>query len=337
MTHNFRSVFYLGAALRFIHASLIWSVLPESLTTVKMQRASLAHRGNSPPSDQLTMLQRFQSLFSFLEPLSILLPEKISDENSAKVWRDGNLTFVVLSFGAMLLAAVGSLILCWLAFIINGSQSSILNQFLYALLTFDWDAEYLGYCISTIGIARATFLIVILPSQKFSLVKNRCTETSSPHSSSEREPLLSNRISSDLSTQPKAVMFDLRVAQFSILVDIAMHVRPIAIRANGNHLHIVHYPRILRSWSYSRFQQFYTRKIGKNKTVELGKLFGALSVLQAVCNTLGPPMYGFIYWKTVSTNPRIILFVAVGNSVFALVFLAFVRVPPDVDGNQVVA
>lgn len=28
--------------------------------------------------------------------------------------------------------------------------------------------------------------------------------------------------------------------------------------------------------------ELYTRKIGKNKTVESGKLFGALSVLQAV-------------------------------------------------------
>lgn len=109
-------MFYLGAALRFIHTIIIWTVLPESLTAVKMHRASLAHQETPSPNHQHTLLQRFQSLFSFLKPLSILLPEKISDENSAKIGRrDWNLTFVVLSFTTMLLAVVRYLLFCSLA------------------------------------------------------------------------------------------------------------------------------------------------------------------------------------------------------------------------------
>ncbi|KAJ6572082.1 major facilitator superfamily domain-containing protein [Mycena capillaripes] len=322
-THNLLSVFYLAAALRCIHALLIWLVLPESLTTMKMQRASLRHQENSSPSDQPTLWRRVQSLFFFLKPLSILLPEKIVDENSAKFGRrDWNLTFLALAFGAMFLAA-----------------SSLLNQFLYALLTFDWDAEYLGYCISSIGIARATFLILILPVF-IKFVKNRRPSASSSHSSSEHEPLLSDQDSSDQPTPPNTVVFDLRLARFSILVDIAMYtLLPFAPTGILFILFISlgSFGGGLGPALNSVALELYTRKIGKHKTVESGKLFGALSVLQAVCSVIGPSIYGLIYYKTLATHPRTIFFVAAGNSVFAFLLLAFVRVTPDVDDSEEVA
>jgi len=309
-------VFYLAAALGLIQAFFVWFVLPESRTTAKMQRASTTHREN--PS------QWFQRLFFFLEPLAILLPEKISNPNSSKVGRrDWNLTLLVLGYGLMLLAS-----------------SSILDQFLYALITFQWDAAYLGYCQSSIGVTRAVFLTLILPFV-IKFAKNKPTKAPNLHPNSEREPLLSDHNRSEQPTSPKPSAFDLGLARFSILVDIAMYallpfaptgivfILFITLGAFGGGL----MPAI-----NSVALELYSRKVGKNAPVESGKLLGALSVVQAVfANVLGPPMYGSIYAATVATHPRTIFFVALGNSVVAFIILAFVRVTPDVDESEGVA
>jgi hypothetical protein len=51
-----------------------------------------------------------QRLFFFLEPLSVLLPDKVSSESSLKgVRRDWNLPFLVSAYGLSLLAAVSYL------------------------------------------------------------------------------------------------------------------------------------------------------------------------------------------------------------------------------------
>ncbi|KAJ7928155.1 major facilitator superfamily domain-containing protein [Mycena leptocephala] len=322
--HNLLSVFYLAAALRLIYASVIWFFLPESLTAVKMKRASIRYRDNPSTTEEPTLWWSSQRLFFFLKPLSLLLPEKISNPTSPKVGkRDWNLTLLVLAYAAMYLAA-----------------SSLTNIFFYALLTFRWDAEYLGYCISSIGIARGVFLILILPAV-IKFVKNRHTNPPSSHSSSEHEPLLSDTNRSIHPTPPKPAVFDLSLARFSILMDIAMYallpfaptgiifILFISLGSLGGGL----IPAI-----NSVALELYTRRIGKNKPVESGKLFGALSVVQAISATmLGPPMYGLIYAATVATHPRTIFFVATGNAIFAFVILAFVRVAPDVDDDENVA
>jgi hypothetical protein len=60
---------------------------------------------------------------------------------------------------------------------------------------------------------------------------------------------------------------------------------------------------------------------------ESGRLFGALSVVQALCSQiLGPAMYGLVYMKTAGTFPRAIFFVSVGTVALAGVMLAGVRV-----------
>ncbi|KAF8217737.1 major facilitator superfamily domain-containing protein [Mycena galopus ATCC 62051] len=304
-------VFYLAAALKFFQLSWVW-FLPESLTTGKMQRASARH--------QEIYLPRSERLFFFLEPLSLLLPKKISNLNSSKVGkRDWNLTFLALCYGAMLLAS-----------------ASLLNQFLYAVITFQWDTEYLGYCLSSIGVARAVFLILILPFA-IKVVKDRRTKTFNSHPNSEHEPLLSDRNRPE-HPSPQTYAIDLGIAHFSILVDIAMYaLLPFAPTGAIFILFITlgSFGAALLPAMNSLALELYTRKVGKNATVESGKLLGAMSVVQAMfASVLGPPMYGFIYSATVATHPRTIFFVAVGNSVVALIFLAFVRVAPDAGDSE---
>jgi hypothetical protein len=147
-THNLLSVFYLAAALRLIYASVIWFFLPESLTTVKMRRASIRYRDNPSTTEEPTLWWSSQRLFFFLKPLSLLLPEKISNPTSPKVGkRDWNLTLLVLAYAAMYLAAVGPFLSRLSIFINGNSQSSLTNIFFYALLTFQWDAEYVSFTL----------------------------------------------------------------------------------------------------------------------------------------------------------------------------------------------
>jgi len=70
----------------------------------------------------------------------------------------------------------------------------------------------------------------------------------------------------------------------------------------------------------------YTRNGGK----EIGRLFGALGVVQAICSqVIGPFIYGMTYMRTVATFPRAIFIVTVGALVTSLVLLSLIRIPQD--------
>ncbi|KAJ7707843.1 major facilitator superfamily domain-containing protein [Mycena metata] len=320
ITQNVLSVFFLTAILRVLQACLALFVLPESLTKAQMQRALEMHQEVSPRGDQPTALWWLKRIFFFLEPLSIFLPSKIVNENSSKVGkRDWNLTFLALGYGLMFLAA-----------------ASIMDQFLYALLTFGWDAEYLGYCISSIGLAQAFYLCLILPFV-IHLVKNRAAKNHKHNS--EREPLLSDQ-DTPLTKYipPKAYILDLTIARLSVLVNvITFAILPwaptgliflvfISLGSFGAGLG----PAV-----NSVALELYSRKLGKNAALESGKLFGAMSVVQAVfAHVLGPPLYGLLYAATVADHPRTIFFVALGNATLSSVLLACVRVTPEVEDTD---
>ncbi|KAK7059716.1 MFS domain-containing protein [Favolaschia claudopus] len=311
-TGNLLSVFYLAALLRFIQSGVVWLVLPESLTPAQMQRAIIKHE-----EDALASTSTGRPFF-FLEPLLVLLPAKITRPGSSKFRRDWNLTLLAASYALMFLAA-----------------SSLINQFYYALYMFQWDAEYLGYCISVIGLARALFLTGILPPL-IRYFKQRppktANETAHP---SERDPLLE---STQRRPPSSPFLFDLRLARVSVFVDLLMYATlPLApsgalfilfttIGSLGAGLN----PAV-----NAVALELYKRKVGKDARAESGKLLGGLSVVQAVfANVLGPLMYGSIYASTVATSPRTIFFVALGNATAAFLILTFVRVSPVPEDSE---
>ena len=80
----------------------------------------------------------------------------------------------------------------------------------------------------------------------------------------------------------------------------------------------------------------YTAQGGK----ESGRLFGALSVVQALCSQiLGPALFGTTFMYTAGTFPTAIFFVAAFFVSVSLVTLSFVRLPQaergDVEGRAV--
>ncbi|OJA15917.1 hypothetical protein AZE42_11217 [Rhizopogon vesiculosus] len=71
--------------------------------------------------------------------------------------------------------------------------------------------------------------------------------------------------------------------------------------------------------------EVYNRRGGKG---EAGKLFGAISVMQALgAQILGPALYGFVYYKTVAIFPRAIFLLSAVLMMVALGLLALVRSP----------
>lgn len=97
----------MAAAFRIIQTCFVWFLLPESLTTAQMHRASAIHKETVPSDDTPRLLLWLQRLFFFLKPLAVLLPEKVSPENSLKgAKRDWNLPILALVYGLMLLAMV---------------------------------------------------------------------------------------------------------------------------------------------------------------------------------------------------------------------------------------
>ncbi|KAF7291959.1 MFS domain-containing protein [Mycena indigotica] len=320
LSHDVFVVFYFAVALRLIHTLFIWIVLPESLTRLQMSEATTRYRDSLQSGSAHPRLHYIYILF---EPLAIFWPKKHVDQFSGRKKRHWNLFTLALADGSMLLAS-----------------SSVISQFLYALRTFQWDGEYLGYCLSSIGFARAAFLAIVLPVL-IKLAKRENKPASPPgHTdpSDERQPLLSSPPSSpdEAGSSPPhsishASYFDLSLARFSILV----HIITFALLpfAPTSILFIVFislgsFAAGLSPAINSVALELYTHQAGVDGAVESGKLYGALSVVQALFgNILGPPIYGLIYSMTVASHPRTVFFVALGNAAVSLVLLVFVRLP----------
>ncbi|KAJ7054518.1 major facilitator superfamily domain-containing protein [Mycena amicta] len=303
--HDPLSVFYFAVALRLIHTLFIWTVLPESLTEPQMRDSAARYHEDG---------RGLNSVYVLFKPLAIFWPKNTSSNGHRRNW---NLFLLALADGVMLLAA-----------------SSLISQFLYALKTFQWDGEYLGYCISSIGFTRAAFLAIVLPALiKFAKSRSKPASTSE---SGEQQPLLPD----DIPSRPtsRASHFDLSLARFSI----AVYVITFALLpfAPSSILFIVFislgsFASGLAPAINSVALELYTHQTVTGlagddavPVVESGKLYGALGVVQALFgNILGPPLYGLIYSLTVATQPKTVFFVALGNAVVALALLGLVRLP----------
>ncbi|KAJ7753728.1 hypothetical protein B0H16DRAFT_1722928 [Mycena metata] len=255
-------VFYTAAALRIIHACLVWFILPESLTREQMHRTTVAHQEThlSTTSEPLPLLW-FKRLFFFLKPLSMLFPEKVSPANSP-VRRDWSLTILVAASATMVLV----------------SSPLAVFQWFYALDKFGW--EKLSNYIPLISNARIISLVLILLCKIYSLHKSDGQEaTLSAHK------LLNGSQGSRLLSTPDVSitsLFDLGVARLSVLVIIATYIiLPLAPTETIFTLFSVlqtlgagFYP-VTNSLAF----ELYTGGIKRNGLVESGKFFATLHLV----------------------------------------------------------
>ncbi|KAF7338147.1 MFS domain-containing protein [Mycena venus] len=293
------SVFYLAAAVHGAFALLCLVVLPESLTKTQMQAASALYRESLRLLDEQekTWLVRIQRLFVFLKPLTIFFPELNgrgqnghSGSLKGRKW-DWNLSLASLAYG----------------FVIS-IMGSLSYKFQYAMAFFNWNSETLGYLLTATGAIRAVFLAILLPLGI--KVAKRVSKRSRP-SGSELDPLLSRATSQE----PHSASFDLSLARISLFIEIiAYGAMPLASTGAAffGFTILSSFGAGFNPAVQSAALELYSKRIGTG--VEAGKLFGGMSVIQALAGQiLGPSIYGLIFIKTVATFPKAIFIVSVAS------------------------
>lgn len=329
------SVFWLTLAVHLLYAVLIFAGLPEPLSQRRMMasRKKYADELRDDAEDRASCStpgwrMRAKRLFKFLAPLSILLPNFVeNDRKPLKTKeRDWTLALIAVAYGFTI-----SII----------SLTPFLFQ--YATAAFGWSTETIGYWLSFVGASRAIWLTIVLPlSIKLFKAKPMIieipasrTRTSVATEDSEEEPLLEpNAAASDeprtsIKKEIHSPRFELGVARLSLAFDAAAYALMVVYPSRK--IFVIFGLFGAMGIGFSPAMQtlamaMYSRRGG----TETGRLFGALSVVQALAGQiLGPAVYGFVYIRTVVVFPRGIFLAALLCIIVSCILMSFVRLPSD--------
>ncbi|KAF5389821.1 hypothetical protein D9757_003673 [Collybiopsis confluens] len=313
------SVFYAASCSHLIYAFMVWFIVPESNSKPKMQLARAKYQeeidlrrtreGRGPSV-------RTKRLFSFLSPLAVFSPVSVSETGNPlkPARRDWNLTLLALSY----------------AFIVS-VMGSYTYTFQYAAATFNWTSE------------QATWLLVksrrrhtrdSLGGTSSALYQNfqEKTKPAAPSTSSETitpsDTASSPRLDSPSRlTEPHSGTFDLGLAGVSLVVEAIAYIL-MGVASNALSFTTSAMLGSMGAGFSPALQSVALEIYNQRGGVESGKLFGALSVVQALSSQIvGPALYGLVYVKTVAIFPRTIFFVSVASAFLSLVFLSLVRLP----------
>ncbi|KAG5352842.1 hypothetical protein C0989_000184 [Termitomyces sp. Mn162] len=263
------SVFYAAFGIHLIYAFIVCLILPESLLKSQMEQSRVKHDAElrATSENSVGVLMRIKRPFSFLSSLSVLLPD--SKEGTPRgnplkrKRRDWNLTIVAGVYA--------------LAISVMGSYTT---KFQYAAATFGWSSETLGYFLTLVGATRAFFLAIIIPCF-IKLYKPQAR----PSSGAEAEPLLSGSPREAAMKMPHSTAFDLGLARVSLLVEVVsyslMAYAPTALVFTRSSM-MTSMGAGLNPALQSVALALYRRRGG----MESGRLFGAISVLQALSYVL---------------------------------------------------
>ncbi|KAI0930891.1 hypothetical protein AcV7_004954 [Taiwanofungus camphoratus] len=314
LTGRALSVFYAAAVVHVVYALCVWFVIPESLSESQMAETRGRHADEAGRGSGGAGLGR---LLSFLAPLALFVPTAVEDNPLKKGKRDWSLVLLAAGYG--------------MAVTIKGSSAYKMQ---YLSLAFGWSAEEIGYWSSILSVALAVHLTVILPTIiKFFQPKPPAIQLPveqdeplhpSASSSSSSSPLPSTKASRPSLNQTFSPTFDLAVARISLAIGVVSYILMTA--APNGYVFTVYTVFSAFSMGYSPATNsvasaLYTRSGGK----ELGRLFGALAVVQTICSQIvGPFLFGVTYMKTVATFPSAIYLAAAGMLGASLVLFSCV-------------
>ncbi|KIY72114.1 MFS general substrate transporter [Cylindrobasidium torrendii FP15055 ss-10] len=322
-TGNILSVFYMSTITHCFYAVMVWCIIPESLTDAQRNRSRLQYaRDKALAMGQGKVKVWMSRALGFLTPLSVIMPLSVQSGNPLKSkGRDWNLTLLAASYG-LVVSLIGV----------------VTYKLQYAQLVFGWTPEEMGYWISAVGATRAISLALLLP------VFIRVFKPKSPPKDTrrEREPLLSPTASrfpsedEDGSEQDSmrsfhfashTSAFDLNLARGSLCLEILAY----ALMGLVNHSLPFTGASMISSLAAGfgpSIQSVALELYNERGGVETGKLFGSLSVLQALCSQIiGPALYGWIFLSTVSTLPSLMFFACAAMLLTAFVLLMMIRLP----------
>ncbi|KAG6885884.1 hypothetical protein C0993_008403 [Termitomyces sp. T159_Od127] len=294
-TGNPLSVFYAAFGVHLIYAFIVSFIVPESLLRSQMEQSRLKHNiqlREAAENMAAGAYMRIKRLFAFLSPLKVFLPGFQETIPVVNTSKEGR------DWNLTILAGVYALEIS-----IIGSYTT---QFQFAAATYGWTSETVGFI-------------------KF--LKPRPRNIKNP----EAERLLPGPSQKVLNKVPHSTAFDLGLARVSLFVEAVsytlMALAPTELAFTGFSV-MASLGAGLNPALQSVSLALYRRRGG----TESGRLFGALSVLQALSSQLvSPAMYGLVYTKTVATFPRAIFILLMTTIVCSFVLLTSVRLPkPDV-------
>jgi MFS family permease len=107
------SVFYAATAIHLLYAILVWTLIPESLTSSKMAASRRKHavemQGEITGAPvAVSILVRIKRIFKFLSPLAVFVPDKVGKGRNIlhSQKRDWSLSLLAASYGFTMLILV---------------------------------------------------------------------------------------------------------------------------------------------------------------------------------------------------------------------------------------
>ncbi|KAF9468039.1 major facilitator superfamily domain-containing protein [Collybia nuda] len=361
------TVFWVAIICSFINFILVLFVFPESLDKVKLQQAALEFQasgngkgkamvddieedeggvtgegsGTGNDQDRVHAPRRGKRgiIRGFLRPLALFMPVVVM-EGGLRKRRDWSLTFLGAAlFGSMLSNGVHQV------------------KYLYAEHVYEWGAEQLSYYISFIGGARAVFLLFLLPAFK------PTRSTQKPQTNTGNAPAATETHGKKLKPTKahlaREISFDLFLTRCSLVIDIISNTFVVLAPTPTFHMHSMT-RNIPTSHSKQESQALFVlatslSSLGSGavpaiqslalcilqvraldaeaagipgKETGVGRLFGALAVLQTVGQMIiGPMLFGLVFSGTVAAYPKTVFMMAGAILVCSLTMTMLVRGP----------
>ncbi|KZP31830.1 MFS general substrate transporter [Athelia psychrophila] len=298
------SVFFVASAMHFLYAFVVWVVLPESRGARLMRASKVLHAAELAGLKAARhggraqgLLVRAKAAFAFLSPLLLLLPRRVPGGARRRAGRDWSLTLVAAAYG-----------------LVQAIMGAMSYKFQYALAKFAWTSEDIGYYLTLIGVTRAAYLMLVLPlTIKLFGPKSAAPIALAAHTPNTDTPDGTNTPDEAAQPQPKATpakphsaQFDLNLTRFATFIDLVSYV---LMGLADSALPFTAFTLLgsMGTGFAPGIQAVALALYARRGETETGKLFGALSVVNALCaQIIGPALFGFTYIRTVAIFPATI-------------------------------
>ncbi|KAG8696390.1 hypothetical protein FRC09_008541 [Ceratobasidium sp. 395] len=312
-TDDLLSTFYMNTALHIVYGLLLFFVVPESLSVEARAKAKEAYEAdtNRHPQHIFGSLWR---LTGFVRPLGVFIPRKIKGDGGWRT-RDWSLTFVGVAAVAVSL-----------------NTGSYHYKFQYALKTFHWNSIQLGYWLSLVGLWRAIHLTIVLPLILKGLY-------------SRRERIANNGHLNDEEKEAQVKRIDLLVVRASLGIDLVGYVllgivtsqnpfigATIVLSFGGGFAPASQSLALALAHpsAHAARRNTLAGKLPTPMKREVGRLFGALAVIQALGSQVaGPAIFSVTFVASIGSHPRAIFWLSGVIIMLALCALSAVRLDTD--------
>uniref|UniRef100_A0A0W0EXW5 MFS general substrate transporter n=1 Tax=Moniliophthora roreri TaxID=221103 RepID=A0A0W0EXW5_MONRR len=352
-------VFWLAICCSFLNLLLVTFVLPESLSKEQRAAAAEQHRllrntkgkgRGIPQSSESSELDHGSDagtdehancgmIRSLLSPLALFLPATVTETTASgmRKRKDWSLTYLALCM-----------------FLVMLSSGIYQVKYLYAIHVYGWGADQLSYYISFVGGIRALTLLLFVPAIiAFFKPKPRVPKGAANSQVKVKPNITKEHIA-------KEINFDLLLSQFCLCLDAIAnflisilpaptytihHLKTSVVSSYQSEVLFVGASAVssmgagilpaIQSLALCITQArdlLQDESSGETSTKEsatgTGKLFGALSTMQALGQMIiAPLLFGLIYSETVAHFPKAIFVTACSILVIALCVTMLIRNP----------